>query len=531
MSPTFGIVDIFAGAGGLGEGFSAFRNDLRERPFSVEVSIEKDVAAHATLRLRSFLRKFPDHKFPPEYYEFLNGKRTEPDWSQLYPVEWEAAEAEACLMEIGTNRTSSFLSKRASEIRRKYKDRTILIGGPPCQAYSLVGRSKNASIPRYRPHLDERNYLYTKYVKVLEKLEPAAFVMENVRGMLSSAVKGDMIFQKVLTDLQKAAGRGSYSLYALTPEEPKVGTLWEAEPQDYIVRMEDHGVPQARHRVIIIGLRADIVDSLPDGVLPRLRRRQQEVTVDDVIGNMPPLRSGLSSGDSPSEWYAAVREAIDLVSYEIGCVPRGYRGEFRKILKEYKAVLRSDDPPLDRSSNGSVGSQLSCPSELRTWLIDSKLRSLPNNETRGHIREDLARYFFAAAYGHVTGSSPRASEFPEPLAPNHKNWRDGSFDDRFRVQLESRPASTVTSHMSRDGHYYIHPDPSQCRSLTVREAARLQTFPDNYFFKGNMTQQYVQVGNAVPPFLAMQVAKNLYKVLIASKVGRKVATRTRARSS
>jgi len=154
------------------------------------------------------------------------------------------------------------------------------------------------------------------------------------------------------------------------------------------------------------------------------------------------------------------------------------------------------------------------PTELQRWLHDRSLGGICQHEARSHMASDLARYLFAACFAQSQGYSPRLDVFPSKLLPDHGNVKkDGDresgvipFKDRFRVQCGREPATTVVAHIAKDGHYYIHYDPTQCRSLTVREAARLQTFPDNYFFAGNRTEQYTQVGNAVPPLLANKLA-------------------------
>jgi DNA (cytosine-5)-methyltransferase 1 len=508
MSKRIAIIDLFSGPGGLGEGFSAIRGSNGERRYQIEISIEKEISAHRTLRMRAFLRQFSE--FPPEYYDWMSSAISEPDWAALYPSEWEHAEQEALCLELGTDQAADVLERRIAEIKAEHGGKTLLIGGPPCQAYSLVGRARNAGQAGYRPELDHRNFLYDEYVKVLVALSPAVFVMENVKGLLSAAVSGNAIFRQVMDDLAAAGGTGSYQLFALASTvETARGS--EPAPKDFIVRAEDYGVPQARHRVIIVGIRRDIANKLPENMLPKLKKHVDIVPVSAVLGGMPHLRSGLSKADDEISWKAAIDDALRLVDASINGLPAREASNFRRQLGKVKKERHA---PASKGRTGQGGAKLpsECPTGLVNWIQDHRLSQLSLNYTRGHMPSDLARYLYAACHGRVYGFSPKSKDFPAILAPNHKNWAPGKFNDRFRVQLDDRPASTVTSHIAKDGHYFIHPDPTQCRSLTVREAARLQTFPDNYVFLGNRTQQYVQVGNAVPPYLAFQIAELLLPI-------------------
>jgi len=242
------------------------------------------------------------------------------------------------------------------------------------------------------------------------------------------------------------------------------------------------------------------------------------VTVRDLLRPMPKLRSGISGKeDSEEHWRREASGLMREVASSTSLLPADQDAAFRRLGGRIaKAVAKARR--TNRRDGGSYADVApECPRDLRQWLVDRRLKRFPNNETRGHMASDLGRYFFAALYGRITRASPKAKDFPRYLAPDHRNWKSGKFADRFRVQVWNHPATTITSHISKDGHYFIHPDPAQCRSLTVREAARLQTFPDNYFFKGNRTQQFVQVGNAVPPFLARKIAACVLRLLAASK--------------
>nr|WP_245414654.1 DNA cytosine methyltransferase [Aestuariivirga litoralis] len=497
----FNIVDLFAGPGGLGEGFASLEVKGR-RPFRIGISVEKELSAHRTLTLRSFIREYRARhgKLPKPYLEFHAGEIAEPDWSTVDGSAWKVAVQEALCLELGRDPATEIMNSSIRRARKVQGD-TVLIGGPPCQAYSLVGRARSRGKVDYVPKDDERHFLFREYIRVLDRLRPAAFVMENVKGMLSSTVESRLVFEMLMEDLSSVGSRRGhlYELRAIRVEDGQAMLRAPEQPSDFVVRAEEFGVPQRRHRVIIVGLRKDVARGADTASITVPR---DQVTVTDAIGNLPRLRSGLSSKDDPMAWQGAVAEAAKRLSaLDAAGKSRHLQEAFARLAGEY---MRGS--PLPRSATELPHRYGKSKSLLLQWLEKSELKAIAQHESRGHMRSDLDRYLFASVFAQLSAYSPKASEFPVQLAPDHRNWHSGIFADRFRVQLATEPSTTVTSHISKDGHYFIHPDPMQVRSLTVREAARLQTFPDDYLFLGNRTQQYVQVGNAVPPLLARQLA-------------------------
>lgn len=502
------VIDLFAGPGGLGEGFSSLLDKASERQFKIKLSIEMHEVAHKTLELRAFFREFPVGEAPHDYYDYLAGKIDRNELYIRHPQQAERAWAEAWHAELGSTQTSNNEVDQRIAAALDADNEWVLIGGPPCQAYSLVGRSRviggKGGLAQYEA--DPRHKLYKHYLRILAVHQPPVFVMENVKGLLSAKVREERIFERILTDLKcptaalpeiRDVEPVHYKLYSLSTETGNL--LGEFEPEDFVLRAEDYGVPQARHRIIILGVRFGI-DHRP-AVLDQAEKK----TIQQAIGDLPRLRSGLSKEpDSGEAWRLAI--------HEIGKAPWLRDSDLKKILVDQLGQITAD---LSRGAEFILGA--TTPAIHANWYIDSKLKGICNHETRGHIRKDLHRYFYASVFAQKHKRSSLLEDLPASLLPDHKNveaaLKETKFNDRFRVQVADRPSTTVVSHISKDGHYFIHYDPSQCRSLTVREAARLQTFPDNYRFEGPRTEQYRQVGNAVPPFLARQIAKVVAQLL------------------
>ncbi|MDZ7867243.1 DNA cytosine methyltransferase [Acidovorax sp.] len=489
------IIDVFAGPGGLGEGFSALRDKNGDRLFQIALSVEKDSVACRTLRLRSIRRSLEESGRLDTYFSLLRGELARAEF-EVFPIVREAikeAEHEVLNAELGKNDAQDLDRRIAAAV--KGSPSWVLIGGPPCQAYSLAGRARRANDAAFEE--DEKHFLYKEYLRIIREHAPPVFVMENVKGLLSSHHGGSPMFSRILGDLAEPMRGVSYEIRSLV-RRPGFAEL---APNDYIIESEHFGVPQTRHRLILVGVRSDVAHQewqLLDKVIT-------PATVGSVLAGMPEIRSRLSRGrDDLHAWHESLRATIDLVR------GTGMPGEHRLLSAMRTAIARAKDV----EGTGSAFTPMRATrthSEVAKWISAPGLDGVVQHEARDHMPSDLGRYMFAASYAQEFGSSPRLAQFPNSLLPAHQNAKEVNgvipFRDRFRVQCENTPSATIVSHIAKDGHYYIHYDPAQCRSLTVREAARLQTFPDDYFFEGTRTQQYVQVGNAVPPFLARQIAE------------------------
>jgi DNA (cytosine-5)-methyltransferase 1 len=411
------FLDLFAGAGGMSEGFI-------RAGFSPVAHVESNKAACLTLKTRTAYHWLKERGQLDVYWDYLSGRITRNDLYGLVPKQRISSVVNA---EITKEALHGIFQTVDSLLLGKQPQ--LIIGGPPCQAYSVVGRSrdKNGMLG------DKRNYLYEFYAQFLAQFKPQYFVFENVTGLLSARdERGGRYLDKMV------------NLFREVGYETEMRTL----------SADEYGVLQQRRRVILVGNSAG-----KKGYFPDPEPWKPGVFVNEVLSDLPPIKAGEGS-----------MGPVKLMNYT---------GSYLK-----DSSIRIDDDPVALHS------------------------------ARPHSERDLEIYRIVVEKWDTSGERLRYNALPEYLK-THANEVD--FADRFKVVAGNLPASqTVVAHIARDGHYYIHPDINQNRSLTPREAARLQTFPDNYYFenepgKFGRTAPFRQIGNAVPVLLAQRIAESLMK--------------------
>lgn len=421
VNSKLNFIDLFAGAGGLSEGFI-------QAGFNPIAHVEMNTPAAQTLETRAAYMYLKNRGRAIQwYYQYEKGEITREEFFKHIPdyVTKTVINAEM------SQKTLPQIFARVDEIMKEddVNHVDLIIGGPPCQAYSLVGRAQSSHmiVPM---ESDPRNDLYKLYTKFLKKYKPQMFVFENVAGITSA--RDGQVFEELQSALDKVG--------------------YKAVP--CLKNAADFGVLQNRKRMIIIGWRKGTNHYYPD---------------------FKPNRSNAVVWDLLSD--------LDIVN----------RGEENNTYR-----LNYD----------------ACSDYLKKNKIRTKNDVLTHHIARPNNLRDVQIYELAIQAYNDGGKRISYDQLPEELK-THRNQT--SFKDRFKVvEGDDHACHTVLAHLAKDGHYFIHPDINQCRSITVREAARLQTFPDNYYFEGNRGEKFKQIGNAVPPMMAKVIAEELKKQLLDS---------------
>jgi len=403
-------IDLFAGAGGLSEGF------IREG-FNPIAHVEMNKEACDTLKTRLAFHHLNQKKGLKTYFAYLQNQISRDElWGQIP----EQLINSVINSEISSRTIENIFQQIDSQLHNNRVD--VIIGGPPCQAYSLVGRSRDPN----RMQGDKRNYLFRYYADFLDRYKPKYFVFENVLGLQTAGNK------KYLNEMLQLFSDIGYST------DMKV------------LNAEDYGVLQRRRRVVIIGHR-----SKNKFEFPKLKIMKNSFQIKkDLFFDLPKLKPG---------------QELPIAKYT-------------KPINEY----------------------------LKETGTRNGVDFVTQHITRQHNTRDLEIYSIAIDKWLREKKRLKYDELPSRLQTHNKK---DIFLDRFKVVDPTGHSHTVVAHIAKDGHYYIFPDPKQVRSISVREAARIQSFPDDYFFEGGRTAAFKQIGNAVPPLMAAAIAKKIAQLL------------------
>jgi DNA (cytosine-5)-methyltransferase 1 len=397
------FIDLFSGAGGLSEGFI-------NAGFSPIAHVEIDKKACDTLETRLVYHKLKSENKTTNYYDYISEKMTRYEFLKEFGNS-EISDS-VINMPIGEDNNKTIFEKIDKLAKGKQID--LIVGGPPCQAYSLVGRARDKDGMKNDP----RNFLYKEYAKFLKKYGPKIFVFENVMGLIT-AEKGSYF-----KNMQAYFKRIGYEI-------------------DYTIqKSEDFGVLQKRRRIILIGWQKGINFKYPE-----FNKIKEEYTLSQILSDLKKIKPGeqnnITKYSKPTTEYLEkfeLRNGVDFVTQHIA------RPHNDRDLNIYEIAINK-------------------------WLKKSERLKYPDLPTK---------------------------------LKTHKN--ETSFVDRYKVVDINGLSHTMVAHIAKDGHHYIYPDNKQIRSLSVREAARIQSFPDNFFFEGGRTAAFRQIGNAVPPLMANEIA-------------------------
>ena len=414
MKTNIQYIDLFAGAGGLSEGFK------RTGKYNSIAHVEMNKHACDTLKTRLAYYYLRENNSIESYYKYLKKEISRDELWTLIP---DAILESVINAELSDDNILEFFAQIDDLVGLSETKRVdLVIGGPPCQAYSIMGRSVSLTGMKDDP----RNYLYKLYVKFITRYSPKMFIFENVPGILTAGSG------KILEDIIESFSKSGYKV------------------KYQVLNAEDFGVLQNRKRVILIGWKKEFNFSYPVFKKKYFPNSSVKFILDD------------------------------LAKLDINTEDDRYISKSNDYL--VKSFIRDSDAPL-------------------TWHV-----------SRYTNKRDRKIYAKAIELWDKSKVRLRYDSLPKNLV-THKNQK--SFLDRFKVLASNLPSShTMIAHIAKDGHYFIHPDIKQCRSISVREAARIQSFPDDYFFEGPRTAAFTQIGNAVPPLMAYYIAKKLEEYFI-----------------